>query len=160
MSNDPSQGTPDAWLVTWCKRSADAGTLVYTDEKEARAAAHNIQAYSTSETTADVLPLYALPSSPQSDAMGPSLETLDGQIAAIYGSLDAGDCAFVDHEWARMRGLTISPSPVVSETDFANWFIRTGCTGMSVMQTAQAVLRDWSVTPRSPAASDTERKDG
>jgi hypothetical protein len=33
--------------------------------------------------------------------------TLSGMIAAIYGSLDAEDCAAVDREWARMRGYIL-----------------------------------------------------
>ena len=34
-------------------------------------------------------------------------QTLCGTIAAIYGELDAEDCAMVDREWARMRGYIL-----------------------------------------------------
>ena len=35
-----------------------------------------------------------------------------------------------------------------TEVDFANWYIKNGCTGMSVMQIAQAILRDFAVHQR------------
>lgn len=35
--------------------------------------------------------------------------TLWGQIAAIYGRLDAEDCAWIDREWAKMRGMGWQP---------------------------------------------------
>lgn len=34
-------------------------------------------------------------------------QTLCGMIAAIYGELDAEDCARIDREWARMRGYIL-----------------------------------------------------
>ena len=34
-------------------------------------------------------------------------QTLWCMIAAVYGHLDAEDCAFVDREWARMRGYIL-----------------------------------------------------
>jgi hypothetical protein len=36
-----------------------------------------------------------------------SSDTLCGQIAAIYGEMDAEDCAMIDREWARMRGYIL-----------------------------------------------------
>ncbi len=38
---------------------------------------------------------------------GQPTTTLHGMIAAIYGSLDAEDCAMVDREWAKMRGYIL-----------------------------------------------------
>ena len=34
-------------------------------------------------------------------------QTLAGMIAAIYGYLDAEDCALIDREWARQRGFAL-----------------------------------------------------
>lgn len=34
-------------------------------------------------------------------------DTLSGMIAAVYGQLDAEDCAVVDREWARQRGYIL-----------------------------------------------------
>lgn len=34
--------------------------------------------------------------------------TLWSQIAAIYGELDAEDCAWIDREWAKMRGIKLA----------------------------------------------------
>ncbi len=43
--------------------------------------------------------------------------TLHGMIAAIYSGLDAEDCARVDREWAKWRGLPSTPAeqPQLSE---------------------------------------------
>lgn len=43
----------------------------------------------------------------QSPAESSEPKTLWGMIAAVYGELDAEDCAFVDREWAKMRGYII-----------------------------------------------------
>ena len=55
-----------------------------------------------------------------------AVSSLHGQIAAIYGNLDAEDCKWVDREWAKMRGyilptdgtstLTILPAGTARET--------------------------------------------
>ena len=37
----------------------------------------------------------------------PQSPTLWGQIADIYGELDAEDCAWIDREWAKMRGYIL-----------------------------------------------------
>lgn len=36
----------------------------------------------------------------------------------------------------------------VTELDFMNWFITAGCTGMSVAQTAAAILQNFDVRPK------------
>lgn len=40
-----------------------------------------------------------------------SLDTIWQQIAAVYGKLDAEDCAYVDRKWAEWRGLKIAAQP-------------------------------------------------
>jgi len=45
----------------------------------------------------------------------PQPMTLWGQIAAVYGNLDAEDCAWVDREWMKMR--KIATEPAVSPQD-------------------------------------------
>lgn len=45
--------------------------------------------------------------------------TLWGQIAEVYGNLDAEDCNFVDREWARMRGY-------IPPTDGTSTLVRSG----------------------------------
>lgn len=52
---------PDAWLVQWFRANGDTGTNVYVKESDARSAAHNLEKYSSSETTAGVTPLFASP---------------------------------------------------------------------------------------------------
>ena len=45
--------------------------------------------------------LRGVPQSPQQP------QTLAGMIAAIYGYLDAEDCALIDREWARQRAFVL-----------------------------------------------------
>lgn len=52
---------PAAWLVGWHRANGDAGLKAYVNEDDARKAAKNLEAYSASETMADVQPLYAAP---------------------------------------------------------------------------------------------------
>lgn len=35
--------------------------------------------------------------------------SLQGMIRAVYGECDAEDCAFVDREWAKLRGYILTP---------------------------------------------------
>lgn len=56
------------------------------------------------KSAVEVRPLYATPPQAQADVR-PS--TLPGMIAAIYGELDRDDCAWIDSEWARMRGYVL-----------------------------------------------------
>lgn len=61
LTNAGRQQVPDAWLVGWFRANEDAGTKAYVSEDDARSAAANLEKYSSSETTANVLPLYASP---------------------------------------------------------------------------------------------------
>lgn len=49
-------------------------------------------------------------SSPASEA-GREPVTLGGMIAAVYGNLDAEDCAMVDRAWMEFRGIASPPHP-------------------------------------------------
>jgi hypothetical protein len=51
-------------------------------------------------------------------------ETLGGQINAIYGNLDAEDCARIDREWMKMRGINAAQpaSPLQGRGKFDAWF--------------------------------------
>jgi hypothetical protein len=44
--------------------------------------------------------------------------------------------------------LTPAEGEPVTELDFMNWFITAGCTGMSVAQTAAAILQKFDVRPK------------
>jgi hypothetical protein len=54
----------------------------------------------------DMTPLYDAPQPPQQGVR--ESKTLHGMIAAIYGTLDVVDCAWIDREWAKMRGLVVT----------------------------------------------------
>jgi hypothetical protein len=43
----------------------------------------------------------------EAPAPAEGVKSLHGMIAAIYGSLDAEDCLWIDREWAKMRGYVI-----------------------------------------------------
>ena len=43
----------------------------------------------------------------------------------------------------------------VTEQDFIDFFICSGCTSMSVAQIAHVVLRDYELTPRDPKPAAT-----
>lgn len=49
--------------------------------------------------------VYPTALSPDSRTAEPA--TLRGMIAAIYGKLDAEDCAMIDREWAKQRGYIL-----------------------------------------------------
>lgn len=51
----------------------------------------------------------ALRAQPASLLRGREPETLGGQINAIYGNLDAEDCAWIDREWMKLRGIIAAP---------------------------------------------------
>lgn len=80
-NNADRQQTPDAWLVGWFRANGDSGTKAYVSEDDARSAAVNLEKYSSSETTASVLPLYASPI-PEGDRGG-VLETLNTIAPAV-----------------------------------------------------------------------------
>lgn len=74
LRSQGGKAEPDAWLVGWHSANGDAGTSVYTTEDEARRAAKNMEAYRSSETMTDVLPLYAAPlPSPPGSAEAPEM---------------------------------------------------------------------------------------
>lgn len=52
--------------------------------------------------------------------------TLAGQIAAVYGNLDAEDCAMVDREWLKLRGYGIANVAQAAPEPFG-WYFECAC---------------------------------
>lgn len=110
-----------------------------------------------------ITPLYAAPQPP---ANAP--QTLPGMIAAIYGSLDAEDCKWIDGEWAKQRGYVLptdgtstlayeakEPTPITM-SDIRLAAGEGKLSARAVLDAANAVLR---MRHRSQVSS-TERKSG
>ena len=112
---------PDAWLVGWHSANGDAGTSVYTTEDEARRAAKNMEAYRSSETMTDVLPLYAapLPSPPEN---APPMQPTEAMLNAArdwsvekYGRGIGNDAAIGC--WQAMLSAALVSEPLGNPSD-------------------------------------------
>lgn len=95
------RGEPDAWLVPWFRANGDAGTNVYVKESDARNAARNLEVYSRSETTADVIPLYASPAPPTDAA--PLQEALEAIKSWRHDTLGARPAQSLDNYDEKLR---------------------------------------------------------
>lgn len=88
QSQGESSTEPAAWLVCWHRANGDSGLDAYVNEDAARRAAKNLEAYSASETMADVQPLYTAPTPSPAESSTRLIEIIEALIVSAEQNTD------------------------------------------------------------------------